>query len=90
MTFRDWMAAALYDPDHGYYLVPGHTRWGREGDYRTSSERSILFAASFARYFAKLHERLGAPKNWAIVEAGAGAGDFAAGMLETLENRFPM
>jgi SAM-dependent MidA family methyltransferase len=83
------MAAALYDPDHGYYFGPGRARWGREGDYRTSPERSILFAATFARYFASLHELLGAPAEWTIVEAGAGAGDFAAGILETLQNHFP-
>ena len=55
MTFHDWMEAALYDAEDGYYCGD-RIRWGREGDYRTSPERSDLFAATFARYFAKLHE----------------------------------
>ena len=83
------MNAALYDPAGGYYTRPDLTRWGREGDYRTSPERSRLFAATFARYFAKLYDELEAPAEWTIVEAGAGRGDFGAGVLRTLEEQFP-
>lgn len=80
ITFHDWMKAALYDPAEGYYKRSDLKRWGREGDYRTSPERSELFAATFARYFAKLYEELQRPSPWTIVEAGPGAGDFAAGV----------
>jgi len=83
------MKAALYDEAGGYYNRSDLKRWGRKGDYRTSPERSELFAATFARYFAKLYEELQRPSQWTIVEAGAGAGDFAAGVLRTLEDRFP-
>ena len=89
ITFCDWMRSALYDPIDGYYCRAGHSLWGREGDYRTSPERSSLFAATFARYFAGLHEKLGRPAEWTIVEAGAGDGYFARGLLETLQNSFP-
>ncbi|MGH9967374.1 MAG: class I SAM-dependent methyltransferase [Pyrinomonadaceae bacterium] len=89
ITFHDWMKAALYDPEQGYYCRSDRKRWGREGDYRTSPERSVLFASTFARYFAKLFLDLGSPRAWTIVEAGAGAGHFAEGVLETLERRFP-
>jgi SAM-dependent MidA family methyltransferase len=85
LTFRDWMTAALYDEREGYYRRTDLARWGRAGDYRTSPERSQLFAATFARYFATLYEELGCPRSWTIFEAGAGAGDFARGVLETLE-----
>ncbi|HEX8129510.1 MAG TPA: SAM-dependent methyltransferase [Pyrinomonadaceae bacterium] len=89
-SFRDWMAAALYDEREGYYRRPGCTRWGRTGgDYRTSPERSPLFAATCALYFASLYDELGAPPRWAILEAGAGAGDFARVALETLERDHP-
>lgn len=89
ITFRDWMSAALYDPAEGYYCRRDLARWGRAGDYRTSPERSPLFAATFAHYFARLYEKLGAPASWTIIEAGAGAGHFAAGALETLRRDFP-
>jgi SAM-dependent MidA family methyltransferase len=89
ITFRDWMAAALYDPQAGYYCRPGSERWGRAGDYRTSPERSPLFAATFARYFAGLYQTLHSPPSWTIIEAGAGDGHFAAELLQTLRRRFP-
>ncbi|MDQ5846014.1 MAG: SAM-dependent methyltransferase [Acidobacteriota bacterium] len=89
ITFCEWMKAALYDPDGGYYTRAGRSRWGREGDYRTSPERSSLFAATFARYFASLHESLGSPSEWTIAEAGAGDGAFAHGVLRTLQTAFP-
>jgi SAM-dependent MidA family methyltransferase len=89
ITFRDWMAAALYDERAGYYNRADRTRWGRAGDYRTSPERSPLFAATCARYFAKLYEELGAPETFAIIEAGAGDGHFAAGALATLAHEHP-
>jgi len=88
IPFRAWMEAALYDQQEGYYYRSDRERWGRLGDYRTSSERSVLFAATFARYYAKLHQELGSPAEWTIVEAGAGEGYFAAGLLETLQLRF--
>ncbi len=64
----------------GYYRRRAE-RWGRAGDYRTSPERSRLFAATFARYFADLFVELGRPREFFVVEAGGGAGDFARGVL---------
>ena len=83
------MKAALYDPEHGYYQRSDRERWGREGDYRTSPERSQLFSATFALYFARLYEELERPAPWTIVECGAGDGSFAAGVLQTLAVQFP-
>lgn len=89
ITFCDWMRAALYDPNNGYYCRVDRTKWGREGDYRTSPERSSLFGATLARYFAKLYQDLGNPPLWTILEFGAGDGGFAAGVLQALELYFP-
>jgi SAM-dependent MidA family methyltransferase len=89
ISFHDWMAAALYDKRGGYYFRRDLKRWGRAGDYRTAPERSPLFAATFAEYFAKLYEELSAPHEWTIFEAGSGAGDFAWGVLQTLRRDHP-
>jgi SAM-dependent MidA family methyltransferase len=86
LSFRNWMEAALYDPHDGYYSRADLTRWGRAGDYRTAPERSPLFAATLADYFARLHAELGSPPLWTIFEAGAGAGHFAEGVLRTLRD----
>ena len=89
ITFADWMRAALYDPDDGYYCRGDLERWGRKGDYRTSPERSALFAATFARYFARLYEEMGQPSQWTILEAGSGGGHFVQVVLQTLNRHFP-
>ena len=86
VSFHDWMKAALYDPSGGYYQRSDRTRWGREGDYRTSPERSELFAATFAHYFVTLADEL---ESLTIVECGAGDGSFAAGVLSTLREQAP-
>jgi SAM-dependent MidA family methyltransferase len=88
LAFREWMQVALYDEVAGYYRSR-HQIWGREGDYRTSPERSDLFSATFARYFAGLYEQLGKPRSFALVEIGGGAGHFAFGVLQTLQAYFP-
>ena len=93
ISFRDWMAAALYDERDGYYCRPGPVRQGRSGDYRTAPETSPLFAATFAWYFSKLFAdlffELGSPPKWTIFEAGAGGGDFAYGILDHLRAKYP-
>jgi len=89
LTFREWMGAALYDERGGYYQRRGAERWGRAGDYRTSPERSALFAATFARHFDKLFEELGRPAVLHLVEAGSGSGRFAHGLLSTLRRDAP-
>ncbi len=89
VTFREWMRAALYDERGGYYQRRGVERWGRGGDYRTAPERGTLFAATFARHFSKLHEELGRPQRFHIIEAGGGAARFAHGVLATLGRDAP-
>jgi len=89
ITLHDWMEAALYDPSDGYYMRSDRVRWGKEGDYRTSPQVSPLFAATFAHYFAQLAERHKQTDPLVIMEAGAGDGKFAAGVLEWLQVREP-
>jgi len=89
ITFCEWMRIALYDAASGYYRKPQHQIWGRRGDYRTSPERSDLFAATFARYFAGLYRQLSHPRSFSIIEIGGGAGHFAFGVLQTLRTHHP-
>src|SRR5437016_612082 len=93
ITFCDWMQAALYDQHEGYYCRSGPPRQGRTGDYRTAPETSPLFAATFAWYFSKLFAELvlemGSPPAWTIFEAGAGGGEFAHGVLKSLQAHSP-
>jgi SAM-dependent MidA family methyltransferase len=93
ISFREWMQAALYDDQEGYYCRTDRIPQGRAGDYRTAPESSPLFAATFAWYFSKLFAdlslELGSPPNWTIFEAGAGGGEFAYGVLNSLRKKYP-
>jgi len=89
ISFYEWMTTALYDERGGYYCRADRVRQGRAGDYRTAPETSPLFAATFARYFANLFARLGSPNSLTIIEAGAGNGEFAHGILTNLQSNHP-
>jgi SAM-dependent MidA family methyltransferase len=88
ISFCEWMKAALYDEREGYYSA-GRVRQGRSGDYRTAPETSPLFAATFARYFSKLHTDLNRPRSWTLFEIGAGGGEFAYGVLSHMRDHLP-
>jgi SAM-dependent MidA family methyltransferase len=89
IPFHDWMQAALYDEREGYYCRRDRIRQGRAGDYRTAPEISPLFGGAFAHYFMKSYFDLGAPKQWTIVDVGGGSGDFARGVLSSLQRNSP-
>ena len=88
IPFRDFMEAALYQPEHGYY-TSGRARIGRSGDYFTSVSVGPLFGALLARQFAEMWERLGEPADFTIVEQGADRGDFARDVLAALRAQTP-
>ncbi len=77
------MAAALYDPEHGYYAR--ETRQvGRAGDFFTSVSVGPLFGHLLARRFLREWRELGSPANWRILECGAHDGTLAADVLTAI------
>lgn len=79
LTFAQFMQAALYDPELGYYATrqPGHG-----GHYATSPSVSPWFGRLLARELAGIWEALGRPDPFTVVEVGGGQGDLAADALE--------
>ena len=73
ITFRDFMAMALYGPGLGYYESQRETV-GRGGDYLTSPEVSALFGAMVGRQLREMWEVQGKPGRFQVVEVGAGPG----------------
>jgi SAM-dependent MidA family methyltransferase len=88
IPFRDFMAAALYHPEFGYY-GSGRACIGREGDFFTNVSVGALFGKLLARQFAEMWERLGRPAAFMIVEQGANRGDFARDALGALQEFAP-
>jgi len=77
------MAAALYDPEDGYYARPAG-KVGRGGDFYTSVSTGSLFGRLLARHIAAWHRETGSPDRWRIVECGANDGSLASDILSAL------
>ncbi|HJQ69770.1 MAG TPA: SAM-dependent methyltransferase [Blastocatellia bacterium] len=82
LTFRDFMQAALYDAELGYYNTE-RLKIGPAGDYYTSSNVHAAFGAVLAHVFADL---LGQYDEKTIVEVGAGTGRLASDLLSTIRD----
>jgi len=85
ISFRDFMAAALYDPEAGYYARGPEI--GEPGDFATSPTISPAFAAAIARRFRRETEPFEGPIDF--VEIGAGDGRFLADLAASLEREDP-
>ena len=83
MTFAEFMAAALYHPQHGYYTTSAR-RIGRDGDYVTSPEVHPVFGGLIARQLIEFWELLGRSDSVSLIEAGAGNGTLARDILAAL------
>ena len=75
----DYMAAALTDPEHGYYM--GRDPLGAAGDFITAPEVSQMFGELIGLWCAETWARLGAPAPVALVELGPGRGTLMADAL---------
>ena len=83
ISFADYMEAALYDGEEGYYST--RVALGFDGDYLTAPDLGPHFGRSLARAFADCWTLLGKPAAWDLVEAGAGRGTLLRDVLTTLE-----
>lgn len=85
VRFDDYVDAALYDPDVGFFTGLGSGGRGRAGraggDFITSPEVGPLFGAVVARFLDERWEQLGRPDPFVVVEAGAGRGALAISVL---------
>lgn len=81
MRFDEYMAIALYGEDGFYTRATEVGRAGRRGDFLTSPEVGPLFGAVIARAIDSWWEELGRPREFTVVDAGAGPGTLARAVL---------
>lgn len=81
IPFVDFMQAALYDPQAGYYSS-GLTKIGAQGDFITAPELTPLFGYALANQCQQVLSLLDSP---VILEFGAGTGALCVALLERLE-----
>jgi SAM-dependent MidA family methyltransferase len=73
ISFRDFMEAALYHPQHGYYKQDA-SPIGARGDFFTAVSATPVFGRILARSFLRLKEQLGRPSDFEVVEFGGHRG----------------
>jgi len=85
ITFAEYMDAALFDPEDGYYMTRASIGFGEGDDFFTSADLGPHFGRALARLAVDVWVALGRPSAWDIVEAGAGRGTVMWELLGSLE-----
>ena len=88
IPFSRYMALCLYDQELGYYSRPAE-KFGKGGDFYTSSDVHAVFGRLLARQFEEMWRALGAPARIELLELGPGRGLFAQDVLDWSEKKFP-
>lgn len=88
LDFADFMAAALYHPEWGYY-ARGSGQVGRGGDFFTSVSVGPVFGGLLARRLLGWWEDAGTPGRWRIIECGAHDGTLARDVMAALRELSP-
>ncbi len=88
IPFSRYMELCLYDPEFGYYLGDVE-KFGRAGDFYTSSDVHAVFGRLLARQFEEMWRVLGSPEQIELLELGPGRGLFVCDVLDWSEKKFP-
>jgi len=88
IPFSRYMELCLYDPERGYYSRDVE-RFGKAGDFYTSSDVHAVFGRLLARQFEEIWRALGSPEQIEVLELGPGRGLFARDVLDWSEKKFP-
>jgi SAM-dependent MidA family methyltransferase len=88
IPFSRYMELCLYHPESGYYSRPGE-KFGKTGDFYTSSDVHAVFGRLMARQFDEMWRCLGAPGSIDLVELGPGRGLFAQDVRDWAKKKFP-
>jgi SAM-dependent MidA family methyltransferase len=88
IPFSRYMELCLYHPELGFYSRNAE-RFGKAGDFYTSSDVHAVFGRLLARQFDEMWRALGSPESIELIELGPGRGLFAQDVLDWTEKKFP-
>ena len=77
---------SLYDKKEGYYMKKNP--FGKKGDFITAPNISRLFSEMIAIWLISFWQNLGSPKNFNLIELGAGNGEMMRILVESFK-KFP-
>ena len=81
-----FITESLYNKKCGYYMK--NDPFGKKGDFITAPNISILFSEMIAIWIISFWEDLNCPKQFNLIELGAGNGEMMSVILSTF-NKFP-
>ena len=87
IPFSRYMELCLYHPEFGYYSRP-QEKFGKTGDFYTSSDVHAVFGRLLARQFEEMWRALDSPASFGICELGPGRGLFAQDVLDWSQKKF--
>ena len=82
------MELCLYEPELGYYSRP-REKFGKAGDFYTSSDVHAVFGRLLARQFEEMWRALDSIARIDVIELGPGRGLFARDVLDWSAKQFP-
>jgi SAM-dependent MidA family methyltransferase len=88
IPFSRYMELCLYHPELGYYARPKE-KFGKSGDFYTSSDVHAVFGRLLARQFEEMWRVLRSPAQVDLIELGPGRGLFAQDVLDWAGKTFP-
>ena len=83
ISFDKFIDLALYHKKNGYYMKKNP--FGKDGDFITAPNISILFSEMLAIWCLAFWEHLGCPKKINIIELGAGNGEMMYQMIKAFK-----
>jgi len=85
-TLDKFIEESLYNKKYGYYMK--QNPFGESGDFITAPNISILFSEMIAIWVISFWEKLDCPKQFNLIELGAGNGEMMKILVRTF-NKFP-
>jgi NADH dehydrogenase [ubiquinone] 1 alpha subcomplex assembly factor 7 len=86
VTLDKFIEESLYNEKHGYYMKKNP--FGKSGDFITAPNISLLFSEMIAIWIISFWEKLDCPKQFNLIELGAGNGQMMNVLVRTF-NKFP-
>ena len=86
ISLDEFIEESLYNKKFGYYMK--NDPFGEKGDFVTAPNISILFSEMIAIWIISFWESLNCPKQFNLVELGAGNGEMMSILANTF-NKFP-
>ncbi len=87
LTFKEYMALALYHPQWGYYTAQNAP--GRNADFFTSVSVGSCFGELLAHYIHQAWKEAGTPAIFTVLEQGGHIGVLAADVIASIYANFP-